>query len=666
MASGRIGAVTLQFQRLFGVGTVSGMSEGQLLTRFVEKGDEAAFESLVGRFGPMVMGVCRRWIDDPHVVDDAFQATFLVLVRRAGSIRDRDLLGNWIYGVALRVAKKSRADLVRRRSRENEGADLMAGPLAVPPELEDPDLGPILHEELARLPEKYRAPVVLCYLDGRTHEEAARLLRWPVGTVKGRLSRAKELLRGRLGRRGVTASTTVLAASLARTATAVVPPLLLDQTVKAAMALAAGGAVVAGLASAGAVALSERVVTGMILSKMKVLATTAVLAGTLGIGVGVMARQGFGPAQDEGRTTKQTDVKTVIQSGHADPVPRTNEKVTTETTKSADLPGLTTAETSRPARRLPSGLEGPDYLTGLLKSEPPVKDLPTPKALADRRVEMARADFNRLAMAYSHGAIRLDSLVEAAKDLTQARLAATEDQADRARAVEDQVRVLRALVKEEPAMANFRSEGEPHPRAAELALVDAEILLHQVRGGMNVAARSQPGGLLEEDEDDLARNEALRQILNRPLSMPFPNETPLEEVLKYIRTATMGEKMQNGIPIYVDPKGLEDVEKTMASPITFQMEDVKLKTSLRLILKQLGLGYYLREGMVIVTSTNSDDYMDAIHPEWRKRNAQAGLGGMGGGGFGGGRGFGGGGGVGGSGNLTPGSPGGLGGSKNPQ
>ena len=110
MATGQLGSVFRQIGRLFGPGTVSGLTEAQLLARFVERRDEAAFEALVSRFGPMVLGVCRQVLADPHAADDAFQATFLVLVKRARSIRERDLLGNWLYGVALKVAKRSRAD----------------------------------------------------------------------------------------------------------------------------------------------------------------------------------------------------------------------------------------------------------------------------------------------------------------------------------------------------------------------------------------------------------------------------------------------------------------------------------------------------------------------------------------------------------------------------
>src|SRR5215212_11368993 len=126
MASGRSGAVLRQVHTLFGRGTVAGMDVGLLLERFVSGGEEPAFEALIARFGPMVLGICRRMLDDPRDVEDAFQATFLVLVRKAATIRDGDLLGNWLYGVAHRVAAKARLHARRRRSREVVGADRVA------------------------------------------------------------------------------------------------------------------------------------------------------------------------------------------------------------------------------------------------------------------------------------------------------------------------------------------------------------------------------------------------------------------------------------------------------------------------------------------------------------------------------------------------------------
>ncbi len=205
-------AVFIQLERLFHHGTATGSTEGELLERFVTHRDQAAFEAIVARHGPMVLTVCRQLLRDPNDVDDAFQATFLVLVRKAGSLKRCDLLGNWLYGVAHRIAVRARALAARRtgrtvaaieaaRSGANHRSGLKNGINHTSPS--EPDRDSWLHQEIARLPEKYRVPIVLCYMEGVTHEDAARRLKWPLGTVKGRLARARDLLRNRLACRGV-------------------------------------------------------------------------------------------------------------------------------------------------------------------------------------------------------------------------------------------------------------------------------------------------------------------------------------------------------------------------------------------------------------------------------------------------------------------------------
>ena len=153
-----------------------------MLERFVTSRDETAFEALVARFGPMVLGVCRRSLDNPQDVDDAFQATFLILVKKARSIRDGDRLGPWLYGVAYKVASRARAQSWHRLRRERSHAEEAA--VVMPLESERNEWNALLDEELNRLPEKYRAPIVLCHLEGQTHDEAAARLRCPVGTVR--------------------------------------------------------------------------------------------------------------------------------------------------------------------------------------------------------------------------------------------------------------------------------------------------------------------------------------------------------------------------------------------------------------------------------------------------------------------------------------------------
>ena len=201
MASEHLGSVIHSLQRLFGPGTVNALSEAQLLERFIVRKDEAAFEAILKRHGPMVLGVCRRVLDDPHDVDDAFQATFLILVKKARSIRERDVLSTWLYGVARRVAVRAKVNARRRRDCERtawEGAEVNAKDLGAT-RLEAGELRSLIDEELQRLPQRYRTPLILCDLEGQTHEQAAVQLHCPVGTVKSRLARGRERLRSRPG-----------------------------------------------------------------------------------------------------------------------------------------------------------------------------------------------------------------------------------------------------------------------------------------------------------------------------------------------------------------------------------------------------------------------------------------------------------------------------------
>jgi RNA polymerase sigma factor (sigma-70 family) len=174
-------------------------ADGPLLKRFARGHDEMAFAALVGRHGPMVLAVCRRVLGHEQDAEDAFQATFLVLMRRAGSLRRPALLANWLYGVAYRTACKARLTASRRRRRERRAAP--RGTTDSSPDEAAPELNARLNEALCLLPEKYRAPLTLCYLQGKTHQEAARLLGWPAGSMSARLARGRELLREHLADR---------------------------------------------------------------------------------------------------------------------------------------------------------------------------------------------------------------------------------------------------------------------------------------------------------------------------------------------------------------------------------------------------------------------------------------------------------------------------------
>jgi RNA polymerase sigma factor (sigma-70 family) len=286
MAGGHLSAVMSYLHRVAAPSSGADASDGQLLRRFADQRDEAAFAALVQRHGPMVLGVCRRVLRNTHEAEDAFQATFLVLVRKKNAIARPELLGNWLFGVAYRTALEARRRQLRRRAHETEVANM---PEAIAnPDRAAPDLRPLLDEEVRRLPEKYRAPVVLCYLQGKTTEEAAGLLGCPKGTVFSRLAWARERLRNRLTRRGLAVPAGVFATLLARdTAAATVPAAVVAVTVRAARALAAG--TTTGLVSAKVIALTEGVMRAMLFAKLKSVAATLVAVSVVTLGIGVLA-----------------------------------------------------------------------------------------------------------------------------------------------------------------------------------------------------------------------------------------------------------------------------------------------------------------------------------------------------------------------------------------
>jgi RNA polymerase sigma factor (sigma-70 family) len=252
-----------------------GLTDGQLLECFIHRREEAAFEALVRRHGPMVLGVCRRVLAHDQDAEDAFQATFLVLVRKAASLTARERVGNWLYGVAYRVALQAKA----ARPVKEKQVNAMPEPEAVAaPDLWS-DLRPILDHELSRLPDKYRLAIVLCDLEGRTRQEVARQFGIPAGTLSGRLTTARRLLAGRLARHGLALGSAGVATALSPgAALARVPASLVVSTVKAATHVAMGGAA-ATVVSARAAALSEGVLRTMLRIKL----TATVLPVALGL-----------------------------------------------------------------------------------------------------------------------------------------------------------------------------------------------------------------------------------------------------------------------------------------------------------------------------------------------------------------------------------------------
>lgn len=275
MAAAQLARVLQQLRRRCLHGEDRGRNDGELLDRFYRLGDQTAFETLVQRYGSMVLAVCQRMLHDPHDSEDAFQATFLVVVHKGRGLLERETIGNWLYGVAYHTALKARAAAMLRRRKEREAA----AKRCVPPVEENDwqDLRPLLDQELNKLTDRFREAVQLCDVLGKSRQEAAELLGIPEGTLSSRLTTARRKLAARLQRLGITFSVGTLAAAFAQNAASACVPLALKTcTVQAAAALAAGAAVEA-FASPSVLALTQGVLKTMFLARCKT--TAALLVG---------------------------------------------------------------------------------------------------------------------------------------------------------------------------------------------------------------------------------------------------------------------------------------------------------------------------------------------------------------------------------------------------
>lgn len=288
MADRPLQAVLTHLRRALDAHGTSVPTDAELLGRYVTARDEAAFELLVWRHGTMVLHACRRLLGRAEDAEDAFQATFLALVRQAKSIRKHESVAGWLHRVACRMATRARAERSRRADCEKQSAAANGHNRPYGSTSQEPDpalwaeVRAVLDAEVNRLPAKLRVPFILCYFEGLSNEAAARQLGCPKGTVLSRLARARERLRGQLLRRGLTLSAAVLAAGLAQEAALAAPALSLVMiTVKAAMLVAAGNAM-AGVVSAPVAALTNGVLKAMFLTKIK----TAIV---VLIGVGLLA-----------------------------------------------------------------------------------------------------------------------------------------------------------------------------------------------------------------------------------------------------------------------------------------------------------------------------------------------------------------------------------------
>jgi RNA polymerase sigma factor (sigma-70 family) len=297
-------------------------SDCELLRRFASLRDEAAFAQLVQRHGPLVLGVCRRALADTHVAEDVFQAAFLVLARRAGTIRKAESVGSWLYGVAQRLSLQARQRLARQRAHEGAApGGPSAGtanrenhpvPLDLVTAMSNRELLAALDTELKALPVKYQSPLILCYLEGKSHEQAAQQLDWALGTLKTRLARARTLLRQRLARRGFALSTAGLVTLLGQPgATASVTVLLAKATAKAAIGFTAG---TLSAVSAGAATLAEGMLKTILLGKLKASVLCLVALALMAAGAGALV---LGPTESPPSAAAQPPAVVPAAGGNA-------------------------------------------------------------------------------------------------------------------------------------------------------------------------------------------------------------------------------------------------------------------------------------------------------------------------------------------------------------
>ncbi len=581
-------------RRLFEGGSVVANSERQLLDRFTCSRDELAFEAIVARHGPMVVGVCRSVLSNPTDVDDAFQATFLVLVKKAGSLRDGDQLSPWLHGVARRVALQARALAAKRRDREPLGVD--SEPLVSDAALRQADqreLAALIHAEIDRLSTPEKSAITLCDLEGLTHQEAADQLGWPLGTVKARVSRGRERLRSRLIRRGVTLPIGLLAATLAveSSASITLSSTLLVATTRAALALAASRVLSVGLISAPVVTLTQGAVRAMIFTNIKVGAIALAASASLLVVPGVIAYQQLALAEP----AKQNNA---ITPGQPKDEALTPPNVTVDVGVGIETSRGLKVGMAQAAIKL---IDDQD------RDQKPVPEefrLTWYRRLADAELETASAPNDRVRAVESYLG-RLQKYQAVGSQRVVAMIAdktgpfALPDATKWEAQWEVAIKKTGVLDEAREWLAQVRMDMQKAP------LTPASAITSGVKGEGGFSGTDEPSRTrfrLKTMPADKWRNQAILAKLEEKISMNFPNDTPLADVQNYIEQATQDSAvgLPQGIPIYVDPQGLQNADKTMASTVAINLEGIPLRTTLHLLLDQLNLSYRVEAGLLVI------------------------------------------------------------------
>jgi RNA polymerase sigma factor (sigma-70 family) len=578
-------------------------SDTQLLERFAAVREESAFAALVERHGPMVLGVCRRVLHNEHDAEDAFQAVFLVLARRAAAVRKAESLGSWLYGVAYRVAARLRAGIGLRQHKERceEAAsrtERAAGDLIGA--IVWRELRPIIDAELNQLPSKYRHPLVLCYLQGKTHDEAARELGWSKGSMSRRLDKARELLRHRLTRRGITLSAGVILGVLAENAASAAPSAaLVHQTVQAGLLFTAGKTTAAGVISVQAVKLTQGVLHTMFMSKLKM--TAAVLAAMVLVGTGTgltLNALGQAPAGVGSAVSQPNQGGGQISRG-----------LTVGASTALAAASSAPADSGRGASELRRQLAQPtDKLARGIDSGTPLKDA------LEFLSEACQATF-----VIDHEAFAKEGILDARNQLDEAHVQL------RATKRTTLGQALREL------LGQVCLNGDPSTGHVTFLVRDGNIVIVPYNR------------VVPSDHEMYPNGAPVGRALREPVSVSV-EERPLGEALRELADAA-------GANIIVDVR-LKDKVKT---PVTVILQHVPLETAVRLMADMADVKAVALDNVLYITAKENAEKL--AKEQWDRVNgvgpgdpppsgfgglgALGGPGGMGGGGFGGG-GFGGG------------------------
>jgi RNA polymerase sigma factor (sigma-70 family) len=487
--------------------------DADLLRAFAKRRDAGAFEQIVRRHGPMVLGVCRRVLRDAADADDAFQATFLVLIRKAGSLRAPDRLAGWLHQVAHRVARKARVLRLNRARRQGELFDVPAG--GSPAEILWRELRPIFDAELDRLPDRLRLPAVLCLLEGHSKADAARVLGWPVGTLSCRLQRARERLRARLAARGLTLSAGALAVALFEGAgSAAVPDRLIASTIQSLTTAASGAA---------ARALADGVTQAMFFAKVKTVAAAVLVVGVVGTGTGVVLVPGGGPVQVvAGEPTQGGPAK-------APPMNPSEKNATPDTSGREALEGELSRLRQQSERLRPLVEKGTypravwDDLQRNIKMKEAELKLFADKS--DRAIQRQELELLKERLAFEYRMVMKGFMTES--QLKKTRLEVERAEAELAKAeapkapdprravLEDTVRTLEKLLDRTEAAFKQGTAGESEVLNARVRLNEAKLKLlelgDQPPQAAAPAATREYAAVIAAKENELARAEMLRK-----------------------------------------------------------------------------------------------------------------------------------------------------------